>query len=108
MNQVAPTKPVQTVATSVKMSVSCKDLSVEIEILHNEVKYLSEIINVLKSELKAMGHSENLQTDVGSAAAIGSSSFICENCVKCVNCINFEEQIRKALEERHLTIGIQE
>ena len=71
----------------------CELLNTELQVLHNEVKSLYEIINILNSELKSTRITEVLTTYSESAATLVSPLPLCGNCVQ------LDITLRKASEE---------
>ena len=53
----------------------------ELLTLHNEVKSLTEIINILNSELRATYSTDLTKTHRKSAGTVESLLFACDNCI---------------------------
>jgi len=78
-------------------------LKTKLQVLHNEVKTLNEIMNILNSELKTTHPTEVIKTHSESAATFESPLPLCSNCIQ------LEIKLRKALEEinsQKLIIGL--
>jgi len=59
----------------------CELLNTELLILHNEVKSMTEIINILNSELKTTYSTDLTKTHRKSAGTVESLLFACDNCI---------------------------
>jgi hypothetical protein len=60
----------------------CELLNTEIQVLHNEVKSLTEIINILNSELKTTRATEDFKIHTTPAITVKSPLFPCGNCAQ--------------------------
>ena len=71
----------------------CELLNSEIQVLHNEVKSLTEIINILNSELKTTRATEDTLFYSKATDTVKTPSLPCGNCVQ------LEIKLHKAQEE---------
>jgi len=71
----------------------CEILKTEIQVLHNELKSLTEIINILNNELKMTCAIEDTLTHSKSTVSMKTPLLPCGNCVQ------LEDKLHKAQEE---------